>query len=185
MNKFQEDKERQLNREDRSDKGEIDTDIRGVCRKINRKEDYYTTSSCAGRIILIKGLRRKDKGAFLFRTHNKVSFKELKKRLNGIDYKGAVYFKLNPCILHVACKNLDKAGELLRKARKAGWKRSGIMTIKKRIILELLSTEKMELPVMDNKEVLVSDDYLKLLVRESNDKLGRVRGKIKKFEELI
>ncbi len=185
MNKFEKEKERQLNRKDRSDKGGMDEKIKRLCGKINDKKEYYTTSSCAGRIILIKGLKRKEKGIFLFRTHNKLNFRELKKVLKNINYPKLVYFKLNPCILHVVCRNLDRAGELLRKARKAGWKMSGIMTIKKRIILELLSTEKMELPIMNNKKVLVSEGYLRLLVRESNDKLRRVREKIRKFEEKI
>ena len=51
-------------------------------------------------------------------------------------------------------------------------------------MLELMSTEKMELPIAD-KKILVSDEFLKLLVREVNKKLSRVREKIKRFESLL
>ena len=185
--KFNRKKEKQLARKDRSDKGEWDKAIVPLCDKINNKKEYYTTSSCAGRIILAKGLKKKQSNIFLYRTHEHIGIEELKKALGegGKEYEDLVYFKQSPAILHVACQDLGAASELLQKARGSGWKRSGLMTMKNRIILELMSTEKMELPIMDNGEVLVDKEFLELLIRESNDKLERTREKIKRFEGKI
>lgn len=187
MTKFNFQKQKQLAREDKSNEQQWDKAITGLCGKINKTKEHYTTSSCAGRIILIKGLDEKAENVFLFKTHDKVSFEQLKKELENAvkKYKGLIYFKQETCILHVASSGIPKAQELLNKAKTAGWKRSGIMATKKRVMLELLSTERTELPVADNGKILVDDDYLKLLVQEANKKLERTREKIKKLEKLI
>jgi len=185
---FQQQKRKQLMRKDKSDKGEWDRAIVKLCKKINSKEEYYTTSSCAGRIILIKASEEKKPGLFLFRTHNKITFKQLKQELRKIKetkIKDRIYFKQEPCILHVACKSIEDAGKIVEKAREAGWKRSGIMTTKKRIVCELMSTEHIAFPIMDKGKLLIDDNFLKIVVGGSNKKLMKVREKIKKFEFII
>ena len=67
---FQQQKKKQLSKKDKSGEGKWDKAISSLCKKINKKDDYYTTSSCAGRIALVKGLPEKAKSAFLFKTHN-------------------------------------------------------------------------------------------------------------------
>ena len=183
---FQQQKQRQPRRKDKSNEGKWDNAIVSLCKKINRKKEYYTTSSCAGRISLVKGLGEKAENVFLFKTHNKISFKKLKGELEKAGkYKGLIYFKQEPCILHVACLNLEYARKLLIRARIAGWKRSGIISVGKRVMLELISTEKMELPVADNGKLLTDNDYLNLLTREANKKLKKTREKIKNFENNV
>ncbi|MCX6748397.1 MAG: hypothetical protein NT076_02230 [Candidatus Pacearchaeota archaeon] len=162
-----------------------DQAIESLCEKINLKKEYYTTSSCAGRIVLIKALKEKAEDVFLFKTHEKISFSQLKKALASVKYKGLIYFKQETCILHVACKDLEGAVELLNKAKFAGWKRSGIIASGKRTICELMSTEKLELPITNDCKLLVDEDYLKLLVKEANSRLERVWEKIEKLDELI
>lgn len=179
-------KQKQLLKKDKSNEGKIDEEIINLCNKINSKPNYYTTSSCAGRIILVKGLKEKAKNVFLFKTHKKISWLKLKKELeNSIkNYNGLIYFKQEPCLLHVACFNDESAEKLLFLARQAGWKRSGIISKGKRIICELMSTERIEMPIA-RKKILVDDNFLKILVREANKKLERTREKIKKLEKLI
>jgi len=185
---FQQAKQNQLSRKDKSNKGCLDKHIKKLCDKINSNKNYYTTSSCSGRIILIKSADKKGKKLFLFRTHDKISFNELKKQLKHIEksrIKEMVYFKQEPCILHVASRSLADGLKLLMKAREAGWKRSGMIASGKRIILELMSTEHIEMPIVNKGKILVSDSFLKLLVNEANNKLARTWQKIKTFEERI
>ena len=183
--KFEEDKKKQLSRKDKSNVGSLDNKIKGLCDKINKKKNYYTTSSCAGRIVLIKSILGKDRDVFLFRTHKKISFNELKKALTKIKYEGLVEFQQTSCILHVACFSLEDAQNIVDKAKFTGWKRSGIMATKKRNVVELHSTESMSFPVMVNNKVLVDDEYLKLVVKEANNKLERVWWKIEKLKRLV
>ena len=182
---FQEQKNRQLERKDKSNEQKWDSAIRGLCDKINSKKQYYTTSSCSGRIILVKGKDQKSRNAFLFKSHEKVSFNEFKKIISKIDYKKLVYFKQEPVILHIACSDISKAEDLLDKARDAGWKKKGIITARKRFVVELIGSEKLELPIMNNKKLLVDDAYLKLLLKEANLRLGRTWERIFKLEKKI
>lgn len=184
---FVQDKIKQLARIDPSNEGKWDEAIKPACEKLNSMDDYYTTSSCSGRIVLIKALEEKAENVFLFKSHNNITFKQLKKELEkiGKDYKDEVYFKQETCIIVAACSNLEKAQELVDKFKLAGWKRTGIMASRKRIIVEAMSTEYMALPIMDSGKILVDEDYLRRITREANKKLDRVREKIQKFEEII
>jgi len=181
---FKQKKSFQLRKKDLSNIGTWDEKIINLCEKLNKSQEYYTTSSCSGRIVLIKKADKKQKNLFLFRTHDKISLKQLEKELKKIKYKGLIYFKQEPCILHVACKTQNKALELLKKARLAGWKRSGMIS-KKRNILELMSTEHLEFPIINKTKLLVSEHYLKLIIKEANEKLRKTWQKIEKLRIAI
>jgi len=181
---FEQQKIKQLSKSDKSSIGSWDEKIKGLCEKINKSKNYYTTSSCAGRIVLIKALDEKTEDVFLFRTHDKISFDELKKALNNIKYPGLVEFQQTTCILHVACNSLNNAQNLVNKAKIAGWKRSGIMGGKRNMV-ELHSTESISFPIMENRKILVDDDFLKLIVRQANKKLEKTWEKIQRLEKLV
>ncbi|VVB78313.1 tRNA(Phe) 7-((3-amino-3-carboxypropyl)-4-demethyl wyosine(37)-N(4))-methyltransferase [uncultured archaeon] len=183
---FLEGKKKQLLRDDRSSIGSWDSKISGLCNKINKKKNYYTTSSCAGRVVLLKYSEVKQEDAFLFRTHNKISFNELKRALEKaiLVYPGMIEFQQSCCILHIACLTLNDAQIILTKAKEAGWQRSGIIGGKRNMV-ELHSTESISFPIASNGKVLVDDNFLKLIVLESNNKLERVWKKIGRLKDLI
>jgi len=178
-------KKKQLSKDDKSSIGSWDPKIAGLCNKINKKKNYYTTSSCAGRVVILKYSDTKQEDAFLFRTHNKISFKEIKNALEKInkEYKGIAEFQQSCCILHVACLTLIDAQDLVNKAKASGWQRSGIIGGKRNIV-ELHSTESMSFPIINNK-ILVNDDFLKLVVEMANNKLERTWSKINRLKKIV
>lgn len=184
---FEEQKKKQLSKIDKSNIGKWDFKVKRLCKKLNKKKEYYTTSSCSGRVVLLRASDEKKPDAFLFRSHKKISFNELKKALEDIGrrYKGLVEFKMNPCILHVACESLKDAQDIVNKAKLAGWKRSGIMATGKRFMVELFSTENIEFPIMNKERILVDNDFLKLIVKQANEKLERVWRKIEGLERAL
>jgi tRNA wybutosine-synthesizing protein 3 len=183
---FERRKEDCLGKDDKSSIGFWDKPIEGLCNKINKKREYYTLSSCSGRIVLIKNLDKKQPGMFIFREHAKTNFGEIMNKLNEASLsKETLIFKQESCILHVCCKTLESAESLLEKARLAGWKNSGIMSTKGRIVLELRSTEYLALPIMEKGKLLVDETFLKILIRESNNRLEKTWEKINKLEKEI
>jgi len=189
---FEEDKKKTLKKmcfNDKSDKGSVDEPIKSLLDKINKLEGYYSTSSCSGRIILIKIPKSgsKKEAEFLYRTHDKAKASEvitvIKKLLNYKDK--SVWLRQEPAILHVASRTLKDASKLLRVAGLIGFKRCGLFEVEKRFILELMSTEKIDTIIAKDGKVLVSDDYLKVLVDEANKKLARTWEKTQKLEEEI
>ena len=173
-----------LSKLDKSSIGKWDEKIVLLCRKINSRKNFYTTSSCAGRIVLMLDREEKIPNLFLKTWHDKISFKELKGALREI--KGdLIKFKLEPPILHVACRNLEDASELLEKAKSIGWRRSGINACGKNIVLELNSTERLEFPIVNKKEILVNENFLKLIVKQANEKLKKGWKKIEKLKKMV
>jgi len=201
---FQKSKKDILSRKDKSSRQHLDKKIIKLCEKINKLPDYYTTSSCAGRVVLIIDSDKKKTGLFIKKYHDLISFEELKKDLEKIKNKKTINFKQEPCILHVACKTLRDAQELYDKAKLAGWKKSGIIASGKRFMVELCSTEKLEFPIVNKGKILVypenykfsgsetlgtqkvpGDDFLKLIVKKSNENLKKGWRKIEKLNKLV
>jgi tRNA wybutosine-synthesizing protein 3 len=157
---------------------------------INSLEYFFTTSSCAGRIILLKVSKsgKKNESEFLFKSHYPVNFYYIWNKLLEVykNYEEKIYFKQEPFILHVSSVNLEKGYELLELARKAGLKHSGIFLINKdRIMIEIVGNEKIETIVAKNRKLLVDKEYFKELVNEANEKLDKVRKRIEKFYNII
>ena len=231
---FQQRKKDILSKDDKSSRGKWDEKIVGLCEKINSLENYYTTSSCAGRILLIKDEDEKREDLFLKVWHDFVGFDGLKEELekitspNGsvIDKKvnngktpteiddsliddistfkrrsltesaseqsdkragegERIKFKQEPCILHVACLDLESAQNLLDKAKLIGWKRSGIIATGKNFVVELISTEKLEFPIISDGVLLVDDCFLKVIVEKSNENLKKSWEKIEMLRKSI
>ncbi|MEK6914269.1 MAG: hypothetical protein AABW83_01325 [Nanoarchaeota archaeon] len=174
-----------LNKKDKSNIGFIDKDILKLCDKINSNSNYFTTSSCSGRIVLVlDGKKRKD--IFLFRTHDKINFNELKYKILEISEKfkkELIYFKQEPCLIVVSCKNKESQWKLFSEARNNGWKKSGILSLDKKILVELMSTENISFPIIKNRRILVDDKFLKIVLNKSNKNLEKGWSKIKYLEK--
>lgn len=196
-----------LSKLDKSHIGKWDEKIAELCDKINSLENYYTTSSCSGRILLMIDQDKKGENLFVFVSHDKISLDKLKEELEKIisnDFARSsrpparggkictreiavpnIKFKVEPCILHINCKTLGDAEKICNQAKLAGWKTSGIVGMKNGITVELNSTEKLEFPIIQNKKILVDDEFLKITVDEANKKLEKVWEKIEKLEDMI
>ena len=227
VNNFLQRKKDVLAKLDKSSKQSWDEKIVDLCNKINDSENYYTTSSCAGRIVIMKDQDKKEKGLFEFVSHELVDFENLKNELGKIKYlrdtlraytqgghenlsrgpeksstalksvprekkdfstKGMklnLKFKQEPCIIHIACNNLENAEKLLNKGREAGWKKSGILSLGKNIIVELNSSEKLEFPFMKNGKILVDNNFLEIVLKKANENLEKSWAKIEKLRELL
>jgi tRNA wybutosine-synthesizing protein 3 len=174
-----------LSKSDKSSIGEWDEQIKSLCDKINKSSDFYTTSSCSGRIIVMIDKDKKAPGLFEFVSHDPVElgpfFKCLPKESAGLNLK----FKSEPPILHVACRTLEGAEDLLEKARRVGWKRSGIISLGKNIVVELISTEKIEFPLTKKGRMLVSDEFLKVVLEKANNNLKKGWIKIKELRKVV
>jgi len=194
-NQFSQRKKDILSKFDKSSKGSWDKGILELCKKINSSDDYYTTSSCSGRAVLMLDEEKKQKGLFLKIYHDVISFEDLKKDLESHKisppndpvhpHPKQIKFKMEPCILHVACRDLNCAQKLFDKAKLAGWKKSGIISTKNHVMLELNSTERLEFPIIYRREILVDDKFLKIVVEDVNKKLEKSWKKIKRLERTI
>ena len=180
---FQNEKKGFLSKIDKSRKKSVDEDIKKLVDLINSKEDYYSTSSCSGRIVLIRQAK-KNKAKWLFVSHREVNFKQIKDALKHIP-KGLIWLKQEDIILHITCNSIEDAKKLLGLIRKLGFKRTGIISLDRKITIEIKGNEYMDVPIAKDGKILVMDDYLKLLIKEANSKLKKAKNKIKVLENKI
>lgn len=183
MDSFNQRKKDVLDKDDKSSIGEWDEKIVGLCERINKSEDYYTTSSCSGRIILMLDEDLKGEGLFVSVSHEKVDLDWLKNNLKEVD--GKIKFKTEPGIIHIACKDLESAKKLAEKAKNSGWKRIGLISFDKRIVLEIAGTEKLEFPIFEDGKILVDEYFLKKIIEKSNKKLEKSWEGIEKLESSV
>ncbi|MFT4326173.1 MAG: tRNA wybutosine-synthesizing 3 family protein [Candidatus Woesearchaeota archaeon] len=189
---FVDDKKRYLDalyKPDLSRKGNVDERISSLLDTINTFKNYVTTSSCSGRILyfVVSDSGKKHDCEWPLVTHKKAEVTEFQEKLHAIASSyDTIWFKMESAILHVQCKTIEDAQFLVNVAKEHGFKRSGIFVIKpERVLVELISTEKMETIVVKDKKVLVSDAYIEVLVETANKKLNRAHKRIDMFEQAL
>ena len=105
---FESDKKKYMDKifkPDKSNIGNVDLEIKDLINAINNLDSYYTTSSCAGRIILIDVNKeeRKKTAKWIFVTHKPADYDEVisKLRYHNAKESREVWFAQEPLILHV------------------------------------------------------------------------------------
>ena len=182
---FLEAKERALNLLDKAkSKNKVDNGIEQILFLINKSDKFYTSSSCAGRIVLIELPKIGDKrGAnFLGRWHRPIKHNELelavKKGKNGM-----LWLLAQSPILHIAAETNNAADKLLKIAISCGFKNSGLKSIIGRIIIEICSTERLDAPIGKNGLLFCDEEFLNLLVDISNEIINRSSYKLQRFKQ--
>jgi len=184
---------------DKSRKGEVDKPIKELIDILNSKEDYYTTSSCSGRIALmaIPDTGKKYQTEWLFVSHSEVQENETKEIINhvkkaSIEKNKTLFFRFQPFIIHVAARDVESASALLRSAKETGLKRSGITSIEGRIVLEIRGHDIIEVPIMEPSEpktssngMTVTEEYVEYLINQANKKMRNNFLKIEEFTQGI
>ena len=176
---FPNEKKMYLSKQDKSRKGDIDQKVIPVLETINSKDNYYTTSSCSGRVYLWTGTGKKNETEWLKVSHELIDekFFEIQSQ------KGLVWLRVEPFILHVACNDLEAANQLLGKARQI-YKKSCLLSASNKILIEIRGSELVEMPLyLDGK--LLYQGNLSWLVQLVNEKLQRMWEGMEKFKKTI
>ncbi|KAF7726966.1 hypothetical protein EC973_008161 [Apophysomyces ossiformis] len=202
-------------RKDKSPKGFVDAPILDLIHIINAHPDYYTTSSCSGRIAIYReGIEEKTTkgGVWLYVTHDPVEIPataddgwivrllfgpesdrvvfESSGSVNPLEHQ-LIYFKFEPLILHVEASSQDTSMRLTSLAYQAGYQNSGMTPSRSRHMLAIRSTHKLDTPIAYVDPVtgkiccLVNPGYLRLLMDMSNEKFRQNMDRMKAFEIMM
>jgi len=172
--------------EEAKKKGLVDEPIIPLLELVNSYSEFFSTSSCAGRIILIAihPSWKKNVSKIFFKSHYQVNTEEVwTALLDGAQrFKYPIYFKQEPFILHISASNVQSALKMLSIAQISGIKHSGIVNISKnRVTLELQSIERVDAIVSNEGKILIDMKYLSELVRDANLKLTITREKMQRL----
>ncbi|MGV8171547.1 MAG: tRNA wybutosine-synthesizing 3 family protein [Candidatus Woesearchaeota archaeon] len=178
-----------LYKPDKSRKGDVDKPIISLIEYLNSLKDYYTTSSCSGRIYLLTESDKKPEVKWLYVSHEEVPLKDILDALSEENLKNhpkdRIWLRQENLILHVACRTIEDADMILKIARDIGLRRSGIIADSNIMIVEICSTEKMDVPVAEDGKILVTKEYIQLITDIANQKFFKGREKLELLEKDI
>ncbi|HEX17038.1 MAG TPA: hypothetical protein ENG60_01295 [Thermoplasmatales archaeon] len=165
--------------EDALKKDKVDEDIKDLLSFINACEDLFTTSSCSGRVVIIEVPfpGAKPGARFLGKWHGKVDKGKVLRALRS-SREGFLFFMVHPPIIHVVARDPEIAEKMVKAGLSSGFKNSGMRAFKGKILVELRSTERLDVPIGKDGELMVSEDYLELLCEIANLMIEKGKRKI-------
>jgi tRNA wybutosine-synthesizing protein 3 len=194
------------------DKQLIDSRVIPVLNIINSHEDYYSTSSCSGRVFLLAlpSPGAKKESIILTKWHEVFSQVQLDDGIIKWKKHRYLFLLAQAAIFHVIVRNLSSALHLRNLGEEAGFKYSSLRSIKPlkkskevnsvndnstfeetvfysdaKITVELLSTERLNIPIGIDQKIMVDDEYLKFIVKISNDAMRKTHKKLIKLENIL
>ena len=164
-----------------------DGQMLSLCGFIAKTRHFFTSSSCAGRIILLQLPKdeNKQQASFHRKWHMAVSEQEL---WEGIKAKsrGELWFKLDPFILHIGANSMANANRILAGMKKAGVKRGGIIVAKPgKYLIEMQGTQSIAMPVKKGKKILASEQLMHYILQRANKKLEKNYAHLKRLESVF
>uniref|UniRef100_A0A0D9WZF4 tRNA wybutosine-synthesizing protein 2/3/4 n=1 Tax=Leersia perrieri TaxID=77586 RepID=A0A0D9WZF4_9ORYZ len=189
---------------DKSPKGGVDAPISDLLDALNSHPDLFTTSSCSGRISVLAqppppqaelgGAKTKKKargGGWVYVSHDPADPEALVELLFGGKEGGGggggdeLVFRFEPMIVAVECRDAAAAAALVAAAVSAGFRESGITSLQKRVMVALRCSIRMEVPLGQTEELVVSPDYIRYLVRIANSKMEANKKRMDGFLDLL
>ena len=160
-----------------------DKQIMPILHIINNIIGCYTTSSCAGRTVLLEIPKIGDKKAakFLGKWHGTIKISDITKASEKAE-KGMIWILAQSPVIHIGCNDIIIADKLLKTAIASGFKHSGLKSSRRKIIVEVCSTERLDSPVGKDGNLFCNEEYLQLLVDISNEIFRASNIKISQFE---
>ncbi|XP_029330960.1 tRNA wybutosine-synthesizing protein 3 homolog isoform X2 [Mus caroli] len=154
-------KAQSLSKADLSRKGSVDEDAVEVVELLNSREEFFTTSSCAGRILLLDGSAegsgvQKQHCCWLLVTHKPCARDDVMAALKGATSEAVLKFE--PFILHVQCRTLQDAQTLA-----------------------VRSTHGLEVPLTHKGKLMVTEEYIEFLLTIANQKMEENKRRIGRF----
>ncbi len=167
---------------DALEKGKVDDGALPILDLINKMVGFYTSSSCAGRIVLLEIPQIGDKkgAAFLGIWHRSIEPEELKTAASKAT-TGYLWLLAQAPILHIGAETLQLADKMIKTAIACGFKNSAVKSIGKKIIIEICSTERLDAPIGRDGELFCDEKHLSLLVEISNEVISRSQEKMDRF----
>ncbi len=176
---------------DACDQGKVDAGALPILDLINKIEGFYTSSSCAGRIVLLQIPQIGDKrgATFLGVWHRTIKLDELRTAATKAT-TGFLWLLAQAPILHMGTETLQLADKMVKTAISCGFKNSAVKSIEKKIIIEICSTERLDAPIGRDGCLFCDEKQLSLLVEISNEviersqeKMGRLTKKLRNITD--
>lgn len=165
---------------------QVDAGIADLLEQINALHGYYTSSSCAGRIVLLQipMIGDKQNASFLGIWHRAIQPDEVRQAVRQASF-GLLWLLAQSPIIHIGAETLTLANRMVKTAVSCGFKNSAVKSTEKKIIIEISSTERLDAPIGREGLLFCDEEYLNLLVEIANEVIKRSQVKIDKLAEKL
>ena len=180
-----------LSKSDKSFKASIDEPILELVDAVNASSNFFTTSSCSGRIMLINEgdcVKRKNGASFKFVSHDIVSLEKASDLLElCTSASGNVFLKLEPLILHIESRTLDLGIRLLHLLKRENqFKHTCIVSAtNEKYIVCVKAMVKLEIPLVYDSVSIVDLQLLRQYLEIANTRMAENFDAIKNLTRLI
>ena len=151
------------------------------------RDDVYTQSSCSGRITIVDAEMAWDRknSTIVFKNHLGITLQDMLDILSKRQVHRLWLIVQGP-ILHLYAKDMNAAWDILKIAREAGFKHSGILiNNKKGILVELRTGIRMVHLLRDSNNKNIKEEELDSLVKVANEVLKRGKQKMNLLKDLL
>eukprot|EP00727_Mastigamoeba_balamuthi_P014602 m51a1_g9768 hypothetical protein (260) ;mRNA; f:1651954-1653061 len=165
--------------DDKSRAGGVDPQIADVVDAVNFHPHLFTTSSCAGRVIATESGPKTAYGdvGWLFVSHELPDPEVVSAVL--VSHKPSpgseVWLRMESPIVQICARDLDVGQHILNMARACGFKKPTLTGVRGKVIVSIVDTKRVEVPVWIGGKLVVSKEYVELVVRQCNEKLAASR----------
>lgn len=174
-------------------KNEVDPGVINILNLLNKDDDYYTTSSCEGRIQLIQmdHIGDKKNSKVLGKWHSEVDKSIFSEALSVWDGKGHLYLLAQSPIFHVCCRDLQSALQLQQIASENGFRYTCIRSMRlrgadvERVTVELLTSLRLDIPIAHDGVVLPDPGHMEYLVDHCNEVMAAMKDRLATLEEVL
>ena len=167
--------------------GYLDEDIIDVLEEIFKRNEAFTVSSCSGRIAIVDSQypwERKD-STVLFKKHQPIALSEIIDIINQPAVSAMWLVVVGP-IIHVSTLTLREAFRILKIAREAGFKHSGILSAsRKGITVELRTGIRLAVLLKVKNELVINYEKLEEIIGIANKALMLGKVRLKKLLEVL
>ena len=167
--------------------GYLDPGVRDILEDLFRIDEYYPTSSCIGRILAIDALtpwRRRDSHVVM-KKHSEIRVEELEELLE-IPVINILWLIASGPIFHIMARTPRHALTLLKKAREAGFKHSGLLASSRRgYLVELVTGIWIDIPIKTADRILINRSEIKPIVDILNNALREGRERLSSLKKIL
>ncbi len=158
--------------------GYLDEDILDILLEFFMRPKSFTKSSCSGRITVIDAEYpwAKEDTMTIFKKHTPVTHDEIRDVLTR-PYAYRLWLSIQGPIYHVYVYDVNEAEEVLRVAREAGFKHSGIMRTEWPILVELRTGVRGDILLADEQGPLLEGERLKHVIDIANSILSQAKNR--------
>jgi len=168
--------------------GYVDSELIPLIIRLNTDRNIYTMSSCSGRVVFSDSTYpwSREESCIVFKKHGEITVDELKYYLKSTVIR-RLWVNVSGPIIHLSVLKPSYIKLVLKLAREAGLKHSGILSVNryKGYILELVSGVKLSQLIKTPSRVMVRDEDVEELVEAINDVYAQGQRILKRLYKVV